>query len=297
MRKNVFIILAITFWFIFCNHTSAGNYELTVADIIMAVSHAESLIKDISVKTKIQVYNKEGESLVPTPHYRISIFKAKGIKRYQEIEGYYKWQDHPDVVAKSHMRVAYNGETSTFDDRKEGAIDVQGFIINGKHSLLNSGYLETPEGYSFGSYRIAPLSEILKQVEKEVKIESDVVDGIPCYKITIPRVGEEVSRRIWLDSSRGFNIIRQERFNDYNGKIFTVFGEYKLEQFVEGIWFPIEAKVYSLMGKQEVFHYLVENPKQDVMINTNIPDDSFIIKFAPGTHVSDEIMGIEYTVP
>ena len=42
------------------------------------------------------------------------------------------------------------------------------------------------------------------------------------------------------------------------------------------------------MGKTvEVYHYLVEDPLKDVIVNSNIPDDTFVIAFEAGTAVVD----------
>lgn len=270
-----------------CARRSSESPAITLQELVEAVSRAEGLIKDLSVKASIRVYTKSGDSLVPTPYRRTSIFKVKGIMKYQEIEGTCPWVRAPGekpVVTQAHVKATWDGKLSRFLSDKG-----QGFVRDTIDPFLTTGFLETPEGFGFGTYRRATLSEVLQEVRDKVRIESDEIEGIACYKVTIPPVaGEEVPRRIWLDPSRSFNIIRQERFSEYNGDVLTVFKDYRLQQLGEGIWFPVEAIVYSFMGKTvEVYHYLVEDPLKDVIVNSNIPDDTFVIAFEAGTAVVD----------
>jgi hypothetical protein len=91
-----------------------------------------------------------------------------------------------------------------------------------------------------------------------------------------------------IDGNRGFNVVKIERFRAPNDKDYEV--NFKLHQYKDGMWYISERErirypVPGKGGKPRVEHKVRIT---DAEFGVEVPDDTFVLDFPPGTKVWDD---------
>lgn len=171
-----------------------------------------------------------------------------------------------------------------------------GLITNSLVGPLGSNLVMDPIRYNFAGGNL--LDNIKKGLLSSNKV---LVDGVYCWKITIPSKREDIiDFVVLLDPLIGFcPRVIEENYNTHE-KAYVKFEDYK--ELKSGVWFPMKIAKHFYINAQEItgvkgftaldMEYNVSSISYDKVISSS----QYEIAFPSGTEVLDEIDNTTYTV-
>lgn len=154
----------------------------------------------------------------------------------------------------------------------------------------------------------------LIRTAKKAKIESDEIDGWPCYKVTLRRVIETTAEykgkqvpvkidrlhRAWLAPDLNMLPLRFERLqpnkntpDDMDGNIADIRRQFDFREVAPGIWFPFRCRYFRTWTNREPI--AIEITMNKVSLNEDAVVSSRL-SFPHSTYLTDEIKHLEYIV-
>ncbi len=197
----------------------------------------------------------------------------------------------------SHDRSQWSSKAKTFVPQPEVSV-VDGNV--GKH-LFSEGspYTAVPSATVHGTSRIEPTRTLtpffmtfrpmilgpFKISEFSLTGRRDVIDGKRCLELQRNK-GDSI-RRLWVDPSRGFLIIRS--VNTRNERVRSR-GNYEYRQHASGEWVPSQWDLVTF-GNDGSFQESVRASVNSYSLNESIEPAQFELEFPKGTHVVSEAKG------
>ena len=271
---------------IFCPAAKAdADAVLRLAD---EIERHEKKIRNIRVECMVRIGKEQtgrdgASTFVPGSFYektKVWLKGAPGDLKRVEREAVKDWAGHGPFY--SEQKYAYDGKISTVIH-----VGSTGAILSGRYAPMddeNCWY--TSECYSLHfAYANRRLSELLRAFKDRVEVVADPKDLPGAIRVTIPpERADTYSRRFWLDSARGYAIVRQEARYSLEGEPMYIVDGYQLREVAPGIWYPFAAARRA--GKDYVEQY----EATVVEVNTVDLDNSdalFTLRFPPRMHVKD----------
>jgi hypothetical protein len=281
-------------------HARIGVDDKAFDSLVAGIQEAERRLKNATIecefRTGTEVAGPDGAlTFQPGPVYSnlevILDGVPGGMKRYKE-DGVSEWSGGPRPYAEISLDIAFDGEISTYFDPSTR----WGTVQSGRHRILNNatGWHTTEFDSLHFAYPDRRFSDILLEMRDviEVNFRSETVDS--AVEIFIPsREPRKYARKFWLDPNSGYAIVRQEA--TYGGaNPMATCEEYELKQFGPGLWYPVSV-VRRRPGSTEIDTLTASK----VVLNKpgfDYSKDRFVVDFPPGTHISNETIGISLPV-
>lgn len=222
-------------------------------------------------------------------------------KLYHRSLGTSPWEEGLHPTAFAEKRRAFNGEYATsltaqqIYDKSGPRSDPAGnpeFDKYGRIAVSSSPAKYSPvtlRGHTLWMYEKS-FSQCLKDKDA-IFSGSEVVNGLPLYKIEFPPRGRITLRHVvFLDPSRGFSIAHQRWIRPDTGETEWETMSVELAEVKPGVWYP--EVVVLRQGDTDYTRYVIEK----VQINDDLPDSLFTVQFPNGTYIRDERTGAGYVV-
>jgi len=154
----------------------------------------------------------------------------------------------------------------------------------------------TPIGFSVFRFRSCPVTDYkpLSFVLKDLGSLDNTVEKINGFNtIRADLLRESTSQvciRVYFSVDHGYTPIKYDYMK--RNKVSVTFEVHSLEQVAQGLWFPSSGVIYRA-GDKRVNAWKAATK---ILVNQELTEKDFDIKFPPGTKVQDEIKGVEYIV-
>lgn len=215
---------------------------------------------------------------------------------------------------KSVSEFLWDGKvgTSLFPSVYPGGVETRVIITGDRQSVFDpeKGAYWRPERVTLLPVFDRTLAAMIREA-LQVKIEQEVIDDIPCYRVTIQE-GRKVTRketgeadeliqlhRLWLAPRYDFLPVRIERLscrdqNDLDGSPYQIDRQFDFRQAKPGIWFPFKGRVNYVRGG-DFPPAMVDSTVDSIALNeeAKIPER---IEFPEGALVIDDARQLSYRV-
>lgn len=285
---------------------AAGLPDITVKELVDLIRLQENRIQSFQIKYRLNSgeYSEKGELV---PGVIIDCEYARDISKEHRFF-HEKW-----VKEDLDRKYAYNGKTGTNLTLKlpDEPGRMYGKIMPEIPEQFSDRALWKPDwsGYGFDLEGYDTLSSAIRNALK-VEVIKEKSNGDELYKVMF-EVAEATGEKIkfvdkdgatkwrpfgntyvaWLSPQMGFQAVKIEALNGWHGeKTHYVCSATDFREISPGIWFPYRIERY---GSRRNRGSLIEI--EDIAINEKASVVSRL-EFPTGTHVEDEIAGIDYRV-
>jgi hypothetical protein len=271
------------------------------------IAHSESAVSNISASIRLDI-----EKVDP----RFGGFPTNAVTlRYVREYGATKPKYLQDICFIDSGGKEFDRQVNAFDGRAEthlrtltsGEKDQRATIVQepeySRYFTPDRCSLQDPLGLS------SPVSLMGLMDSGKTEMAEEEYEGTNCYVITIDR--GDILNRFWIDGERGFSILRSESWvkKEDSWKRFSVMEDIVLEEFGNGIWFPVSARsrwYENLIITNEAvrptkggewYEAKVETIKvENIEFNKELGASDFAVKIPEDTRVYDARIGKAYTV-
>lgn len=215
--------------------------------------------------------------------------------------------------SESNREGAFDGNISTFCDHKsmqgniEHGIAARGFEnINSledymwiKRYYINSDY---PDGQTYFAFWVRAYifqGSINNKYSVHVLPKLETIMGEQCHVVElVSTTGNGEKQKFWLAHNKGLLVMKYERYK--NRVVVDKVEALKIAKIITDIgevWYPTEVKKVTVdtvvkLGRVQTSQFQVQEFVPNI---TNIPPETFNVKFPVGTRVFDKVRGITYT--
>ncbi len=216
------------------------------------------------------------------------------------------WTNGESEYLEQAFDVAYDGREGRRAVRRTGPMDktgrvghgaiyperpreLAGFITDSATGALFSTPLHNVwDGESLHEH-LAGIRQ--KQADAPIRVENDVIDGVPAFKITLG-TDDSLTWSYWVDPNRGYALLRHDKA--IKGKIQETIRITDLAEAAPGVWYPTGAYYErdAVHGKAP-FRYQFK--ASSVVVNDPDFDESiFTIQFPSRYIIQDQVRNIRY---
>ena len=295
------------------------GWAITTDEIISRCQSAEKAIQDISLEYEWYILPPLSFDDMEEPFKSAGVLLPKdGISKHKLYAGRFIDQNGRNrwkyVFEESATLIAKEGQSwdsfarYSYDGRVYKKYQIGGWPKTMKSGVISSddfdtGFpLLTPIRFSIFRFESSPentpLSITLKQSKDENRIQlidsSSKVNDFNTIRVDLlQESGKLPYTRIYFSIDHNYTPVKYEFLkNSKTGEISFAVEVHSLERIGGGLWFPTSGLTRS-PNEERVNAFQVTS---EIVVNKGLTEKDFDINFPPGTRVSDQIAGREYTV-